>query len=158
MSNGDHPALYSAVQLPELFTLDSSCKFIALKVKQEAKNTALHAIYIEKQAESEIFPFCALITVTEWDGKTEREEFFIEAENIEQLMEKLERFDEINHFIFLQVPNSFVIDSVTLQPQAIFCTLFPELGELNEQSSETALLDLKQSSLALLKSLEDKRL
>ncbi len=158
MSNGDHLTLYSAMSLPERFILDSRSKFIALKVKHEAQNTALHAIYIEKQIESEIFPFCALITVTEWDGKTEREEFFIEAENIEQLMEKLQRFDEINNFIFLQVADSFVIDSVTQQPQVIFCSLFPELGELEKQSSQAVLLDLKNRSLALLKRLEDKRL
>ena len=156
MSKGDQIALYSAQQLPEFFKLDASSKFIALKVKQEAQNTALHAIYIEKQTESEAFPFCALITVTEWDGKTEREEFFIEAENIEQLMEKLERFDEIHHFIFLKVTNLFVIDTMTLQPQEIFCTLFPGLGAFNASASEEVALGLKTSSLALLKCLEDK--
>lgn len=155
MSNGDQLALYSALQLPKLLMFDLSCKFIALKVKQEAKNTALHAIYIENQAESAKFPFCALITVTEWEGKTEREEFFIEAENVEQLMEKLQRFDEINNFIFLQVAKSLTIDTVTLPPQDLFCKLFPELGVFNNQASETLLLDLKNSSLALLKRLEN---
>ena len=154
MSNGDQLPLYSAVHLPELFKQDSSRKFIALKVKQEAKNTALHAIYIEKQPKSDLFPFCALITVTEWDEKTEKEEFFIEAENVEQLMEKLERFDEIHNFIFLLVPSYLGIETVTMQPQQIFCTLFPELGELNEQATEEVKFGFKNSALALLNRLE----
>ena len=154
MSNGDQLPLSSALQLPELLRKDSNRKFIALKVKQEGKNTALHAIYIAKQEQSDLFPFCALITVTEWDGKTEKEEFFIEAENVEQLMEKLERFDEIHNFVFLQVPNSLGIETVTMQPQVILCTLFPELGEFNEQATQEVKLGSKNSALALLKRLE----
>lgn len=154
MSNGDPLALYSAIQLPELFSADVNCKFIALKVKQEAQNTALHAIYIEKQPQAESMPFCALITVTEWDGKSEREEFFIEAENAEQLMEKLERFDEINCFIFLKVDPSLKIDTVTMAPQAIFCTLFTSLGVFNPDAPKEELFGLKNSSLALLNRLE----
>lgn len=156
MSNGDQLALYSAVQLPKLFSLDSNSKFIAMKVKQEAQNTALHAIYIEKQEQSDMFPFGALVTVTEWQSKSEKEEFFIEAENAEQLLEKLERFDEINSFIFLQVPSSMGIETVTMEPQAIFCKLFPELGEFNKSASEDMLFELKKRSLALLKGLETK--
>jgi hypothetical protein len=154
MSNGDQLPLYSAVQLPELFSLDSNSKFIAIKVKQEVQNTALHAIYIEKQKHSEMFPFCALVTVTEWQGNSEKEEFFIEAENAEQLLEKLERFDEINSFIFLQVPSTLGIETVTMEPQAVFCTLFPELGKFNKRADTEVLFSLKNSSLALLKSLE----
>ena len=92
MSNGDQLPLYSALQLPKLFMLDENSKFIALKVKQEAENTALHAIYIEKQGQADNFPFCALVTVTEWQGKSEKEEFFIEAENVEQLLEIIRAF------------------------------------------------------------------
>ncbi|MCP5077119.1 MAG: hypothetical protein GY951_03570 [Psychromonas sp.] len=154
MSNGDQLPLSSAVQLPKLFKQDSSRKFIALKVKQEAQNTALHAIYIAKQPQSDLFPFCALITVTEWDEKIEKEEFFIEAENIEQLMEKLERFDEIHDFLFLQIPSTLSIETVTMQPQAILCTLFSELGEFNEFATEEVKFGLKHSSLALLSRLE----
>jgi len=155
MSNGDQLPLYSAVQLPELLRQDSNRKFIALKVKREAQNTALHAIYIEKQQQSDLFPFCALITVTEWDEKTEKEEFFIEAENIEQLMEKLERFDEIHSFVFLLVPSSLGIETVTMQPQEIFCTLFPELGKFNVQATEEVKFGLKNSTLALLNRLDN---
>lgn len=156
MSNGDQLPLYSAAQLPELFKLDSNSKFIALKVKQEAQNTGLHAIYIEKQEQADLFPYCALVTVTEWQGKTEKEEFFIEAENAEQLLEKLERFDEIHLFIFLQVPSSLGIETVTMEPQAILCTLFPELGEFKQDAPEETLFGLKNSSLALLNRLEVK--
>ncbi|WP_022942967.1 hypothetical protein [Psychromonas hadalis] len=156
MSNSDPLVLYSAIQLPELFSADVDCKFIALKVKQEAQNTALHAIYIEKQTQADNMPFCALITVTEWEGKSEREEFFIEAENAEQLMEKLERFDEIHRFIFLKVNRSLKIDTVTMAPQAILCTLFPELGLFNPDAPEEVLFGLKNSSLALLNRLEKK--
>lgn len=155
MSNGDQLVISSAAQLPELFKGDASCKFIALKVKQEPQNTALHAIYIEKQTKSEALPFCALITVTEWEDESDREEFFIEAENTEQLMEKLQRFDEINSFIFLKVPQSLTIDTVTLAPQALFCKLFPELGLFNPAATEEVLFGLKHSSIALLKRLED---
>ncbi|PKG40739.1 hypothetical protein [Psychromonas sp. Urea-02u-13] len=154
MSNGDQLPLYSAVQLPELFARDVNSKFIALKVKQEGQNTALHAIYIAKQEESEMFPFCALVTVTEWQGKSEKEEFFIEAENAEQILEKLERFDEIHRFIFLQVPSSMSIETVTMEPQSVLCTLFPELGTFKPDAPEEVLFGLKNSSLALLRRLE----
>jgi hypothetical protein len=157
MSNGDQLPLYSAVQLPELFSIDSNSKFIALKVKQESQNTALHAIYIEKQAQVDTLPFCALVTVTEWQGKSDKEEFFIEAENADQLLEKLERFDEIHNFIFLQVPSSLGLETVTMEPQVMFCKLFPELGSLDQNASEEVLSDFKNSSLALLKRLEDQK-
>lgn len=152
MLNGDQSVLYSALQLPALFQADESCKFIALKVKLEANNTALHVIYIEKQVGD--LPFCALVTVTEWDGNSDREEFFIEAENAEQLIEKLQRFDEINNFIFVQAPNTLTIDTVNMKPQAMFCTLFPELGRYNPDASKEVLFGLKNSSLALLNRLE----
>lgn len=156
MSNSDQLPLCSAMQLPELFARDASSKFIALKVKQEGANTALHAIYIGKQDEAEALPFCALVTVTEWDGKTDREEFFIEAENSEQLMEKLERLDEIHYFTFLQVPSAFNIETVSLMPQEMFCLLFPELGAYHKEASTEVLFGLKQSSIALLNRLEKK--
>jgi hypothetical protein len=157
MSNGDQLRLYSAVQLPEQFSIDSNSKFIALKVKQETQNTALHAIYIEKQTSVDNFPFCALVTVTEWQGKSEKEEFFIEAENVEQLLEKLEQFDEVHNFIFLQVPSSLGIETVTMEAQAMFCKLFPELGTFDQTASEEVLSDFKNSSLALLKRLENQK-
>ena len=155
MSNGDQLPIYSASQLLALFTSDPSCKIIALKINQEADNTALHAIYIEPQSQGGDFPFDALVTVTEWDGKSDREEFFIEATSVELLMEKLQRFDEINNFIFVQVPNSLTIDSVSVQPQELFCLLFPELGIFDENASEADLSTLKASSLALLHRLEN---
>ena len=154
MSNGDQLPLYSATQLPALLTLEASPKFIALKVKQEGHNTALHAIYIGKQEEA--FPFFAFITVTEWDGKTDREEFFIEAENPDQLMEKLERFDEIHLFTFLQLPSSFTMEAVSMPPQELFCKLFPGLGVYRKDTADEARFGLKQSSVALLHRLESK--
>ena len=155
MSNGDQLALYTVAQLPELFKRDLKSKFIALKVKQEAQNTGLHAIYIAQQVESDVFPFCALVTVTEWQGKSAKEEFFIEAENVEQLLEKLERFDEIHLFSVLQIPSSLGIETVTMEPQAVLCTLFPGLGEFNKEASEEELLAQKDRSLALLTTLEN---
>lgn len=154
MSNGDQLALYSVLQLPSLFRLDASCKFLALKIKQEGKNTALHAVYIAKSHQDAGLEFCALVTVTEWDGKTEKEEFFIEAENVELLLEKLQRFDEINRFIFIQAPDLVTIDTLSLAPQNIFCTLFPELGVFKKNASEEVLASLKSSSLALLRRLD----
>ncbi|PKF61470.1 hypothetical protein CW745_09035 [Psychromonas sp. psych-6C06] len=157
MSNGDQLPLYTATQLPVLFSDDASCKFIALKIKSEEDNTALHAIYIEQQSQPIEFPFGALITVTEWEGKSEREEFFIEAESVELLMEKLQRFDEVNSFVFLQVPNSVTIDTVTMQPQQLFCLLFPELGGFNSDAPEEIRFGLKNSSVALLHRLESSK-
>ena len=154
MSNGDHLPLYSASQLSASLTLDSSCKFVALKIKREGQNTALHAIYIEQQAQPSDFPFVALVTVTEWDGKSEREEFFIEAESAELLMEKLQRFDEINNFVFIEAPSSSNIDMVTMQPQALCCMLFPELGTFDKAALEDALASLKSRTLIFLRELE----
>jgi len=154
MSNSDPLRLYSASQLPHLFMLDASCKFIALKIKLEAQNTALHAIYIEKQQQDNSLPFGALVTVTEWDGKVEKEEFFIEAESVDLLLQKLQRFDEINKFVLIEAPDSFTIESLSTSPQAIFCHLFSELGEFNPKASEEVLFGLKHSSLALLHRLE----
>ena len=155
MTNGDQLPIYSVSQLLTLFNRDPSCKVIALKINQEAENTALHAIYIEQQAEAGDFPFDALVTVTEWDGKSEREEFFIEAASAELLMEKLQRFDEINNFTFFKIPNALTIDSVSVQPQQLFCLLFPELGVFNKNATKAELLDLKTASLALLQRLEN---
>lgn len=157
MSNRDPLPLYSASQLPRLFTLDASCKFIALKVNLEAQNTALHAIYIEKQQHVDDLTFCALVTVTEWDGKMDKEEFFIEAESMELLLEKLQRFDETNSFIFIQVASSVTIDTLAMSPQEMLCTLFPELGSFNKDLSEEMRLALKNSSLVLLGRLEVER-
>tara|TARA_R110001583_G_scaffold7720_9_gene37953 strand:- start:40678 stop:41145 length:468 start_codon:yes stop_codon:yes gene_type:complete len=154
MLNVDQLPLYSVASLPELFLLDSQSKFLALKVKPEAQYTVLHAIYIEKQLQSDTCVYCALVTVTEWQGKSEKEEFFLEADNAEQLLEKLQRFDEIDNFIFMQIPHSLNMEIVTMQPQAILCLLFPELGKYDQSASKEALLSLKNQSLALLKRLE----
>jgi len=155
MLNGDPLALYSVSQLPNLFRLDASCKFLALKINQEGENTALHAVYIEKSQQGNELMCCALVTVTEWDEKVEREEFFIEAENVDLLLEKLQRFDEIDHFVFVQVSHLVTIDTLSLPPQKIFCILFPELGSFKEGASKDELLRLKNSSLALLSRLEN---
>lgn len=155
MSNGDQLPLYSASQLATSLTQYPSCKFVALKIKLEGQNTALHAIYIEQQAQPSDFPFVALVTVTEWDGKSEREEFFIEAESAALLMEKLQRFDEINNFVFIQAPCSSSIEMVTMQPQALCCRLFPELGKFDKTASEKALASLKSSTLIFLHELEE---
>lgn len=153
MPNGDQLPLSSASQLPRSLALDPSCKFIALKINREGANTALHAIYIERQAQLTDLPFVALVTLTEWDGKSEREEFFIEAESTNLLMQKLQRFDEINRFVFIQLPNAATIELLAMQPQQLLCALFPELGSFDNNASDEFLLSLKNSSITLLKRL-----
>lgn len=150
MSNFNQEYVYCVAQLPALFTLDASCRIIALKVKLEAENTALHVIYIENKIQDNSCDFYALVTVTEWDGKTDKEEFFIEADSLLSLLEKLQRFDEINSFIFIKAPPAITIDSLTMPPQEMLCSLFPELGAFNKTATEEVLFGLKNSSLALL--------
>ncbi|GLS90641.1 hypothetical protein GCM10007916_17080 [Psychromonas marina] len=150
MSNGDQLPLSSASQLLASLTLDSSCKFIALKINREGLNTALHAIYIETQTQPFDLPFVALVTVAEWDGKCAREEFFIEAESATLLMQKLQRFDEINRFAFMQLPHTATIDLMAMQPQALCCLLLPELGLFNKNASDEELRTLKNNAITLL--------
>jgi hypothetical protein len=154
MLNIDQLPLYPVSLLPELFSLDSECKFLALKIKLEASKTALHAVYIEKQAPIENGNYCALVTVSEWSNQSDKEEFFIEADTVERLLEKLQRFDEINNFIFMKIPNSLNIEIMSMEPQALLCMLFPELGGYDNKGSSQSLLALKHETLILLKGLD----
>lgn len=153
MENSEELDLYFSTQLPALLIEHPSFKFIGLKINHEENKTALHSIYIEKES-SEQLPFRALITVSEWDDKSDKEEFFIEALTAEQLIEKLQRFDEIGSFVFFKTPSSVTMDSVCICPQDLFCQLFPELGKFNPYVPAEELLELKARSVDLLASLE----
>jgi len=154
MRNSEELVLSFSNQLPALLIDHPTFKFMGLKIKHEGNQTALHSIYIEKEELSEELPFRALITVTEWDGKSDKEEFFLEALTAERLIEKLQRFDEIGSFVFFKTPDSVTMDSANMYPQALFCKLFPELGEFNPYAPAEQLLELKERSVDLLASLE----
>ncbi|MCG6200079.1 hypothetical protein [Psychromonas antarctica] len=156
MRNSEQLSLYFANQLPTLLIAHPTFKFIGLKIKQEDSQSALHSIYIEKENISDELPFRSLVTVAEWDGKSEEEEFFLEALTAERLMEKLQHFDAIGSFVFFKIPSSVTMDTVHMYPQAMFCKLFPELGEFNRHASAEKLLALKEQSVALLTGLEDR--
>lgn len=154
MRNSEQLSLYFAEQLPTLFIAHPSFKFIGLKIKKEDQQKALHSIYIEKENVSDELPFRALVTVAEWNGKSEEEEFFLEALTAERLIEKLHRFDDIGSFVFFKLPKSVTMDTVNMYPQPMFCKLFPELGEFDSSASPEMLLKLEEKSIALLASLE----
>lgn len=154
MKNSEQLSLYFAEQLPALLIAHPTFKFIGLRINQEDEQTALHAIYLEKEDVSDELPFRALVTVAEWNGKSEEEEFFLEALTADRLIEKLSRFDEINSFVFFKIPCSVTMDTVNMHPQRMFCKLFPELGEADAQASEEQLAVLQASSVELLTGLQ----
>ncbi len=154
MKNSDQLSLYFAEQLPTLLIAHPTFKFIGLKIIQEENQTALHSIYIEKEDVSDELPFRALITIAEWNNKSEEEEFFLEALTAERLIEKLQRFENIGSFVFFKIPRSVTMDTVNMYPQPMFCKLFPELGEFGRDASEQELQMLEEKSVTLLTGLE----
>ncbi len=156
MRNSEQLSLYFADQLPTLLIAHPTFKFIGLKINQEENQKALHSIYIEKEDVSDELPFRALVTVAEWNGKSEEEEFFLEALTAERLIEKLHHFDDIGSFVFFKIPSSVTMDTVNMYPQPMFCKLFPELGEFDSKVSADQLLKLEEKSVALLAMLEER--
>jgi len=155
MRSSEKLALYFAEQLPSLLIAHPTFKFIGLKINEEDSQTALHSIYIEKEDISDELPFRALLTVAEWDGKSDEEEFFLEALTAERLIEKLHRFDEIGSFLFFKIPKSVTMDTVHMYPQPMLCKLFPELGEYSADAEQQKL---KARSIALLSCLQERLL
>lgn len=154
MKNSEQLSLYTAGQLPALLIAHPTFKFIGLKITKEETKSVLHSIYIEKEDVSDELPFRALVTVAEWLGESEEEEFFLEALSAERLIEKLQSFDEISSFVFFKIPKSVTMDTVNMYPQPMFCKLFPELGEFEADFSDDQLAALKEKSIALLTRLE----
>lgn len=158
MRNSEQLSLYFADQLPSLLIAHPSFKFIGLKINQDDQQSVLHSIYLEKEDVSDELPFRALLTIIEWNAKNGEEEFFLEALTAERLIEKLHRFDEINAFVFFKIPSSVTMDTVNMYPQAMFCKLFPELGEFNPDATPDELSLLEERSLALLNRLQGRLL
>ena len=156
MRNSEQLSLYLAQQLPALLIAHPTFKFIGLRINQEEEQTALHSIYLEKEDVSDELPFRALVTVAEWNGKSEEEEFFLEALTAERLIEKLNSFDEIDSFLFFKIPSSVTMDTVNMYPQPMFCKLFPELGEFDAQASAEQLAQLQAASVTLLADLQSR--
>ena len=156
MRNSEQLSLYFADQLPTLLIAHPTFKFIGLKINQENKQTALHSIYIEKEDVSDELPFRALVTVAEWNAKSDEEEFFLEALTAERLIEKLHHFDEIGSFVFFKIPGAVTMDTINMYPQPMFCKLFPELGEFDSNASADELLKLEEKSVSLLTRLEER--
>lgn len=150
MRNSEQLPLYFAEQLPRLLIAHPSFKFIGLKITQEESQTALHLIYLEKEDVSDELPFRALLTVAEWNAKSDEEEFFLEALTAERLIEKLHYFDDVGSFVFFKIPRSVTMDTVNMYPQPMFCKLFPELGEFAANASPDELLKLEERSVSLL--------
>jgi hypothetical protein len=153
MKNSEQLSLYFAKQLPALLSEHPTFKFIGLKIQETSEQIALHSIYIEKDENVEEFPFRALVRVAEWDGKSEEEEFFFEALTAECLMDKLQCFDKAGSFVFFETPELVDIGTVNMSPQAMFCTLFQELGEFDENVSMQDATELKMKSIAMLNQL-----
>ena len=154
MRKSEQLSLYFAQQLPSLLIAHPTFKFIGLKIDQENQQTAVHSIYIEKEDVSDELPFRALVTVAEWNAKSDEEEFFLEALTAERLVEKLQHFDDIGSFVFFKIPRSITMDTVNMYPQPMFCKLFPELGLFNNDASQQQLRELQEKSIALLATLE----
>lgn len=153
MKNSEQLSLYFAKQLPALLSAHPMFKFIGLKIQETSEQIALHSIYIEKDKSVEEFPFRALVRVAEWDGKSEEEEFFLEALTAECLLDKLQCFDKAGSFVFFKTPESADIGTVNMPPQPMFCSLFQELGEFDENASIEQATALKEKSIALLNQL-----
>ena len=149
-------SLYLSEQLPTLLIAHPTFKFIGLKLKQESDKTVLHSIYIEKEDVSDELPFRALVTVAQWNGEGEEEEFFLEALTAERLVAKLQSFDEISSFVFFKIPSSVSMDVVQMYPQPMFCKLFPELGEFDGYASAEQNKALEVKSTQLLNTLEER--
>lgn len=149
-------SLYLSEQLPTLLIAHPTFKFIGLKLKQESDKTVLHSIYIEKEDVSDELPFRALVTVAQWNGEGEEEEFFLEALTAERLVAKLQSFDEISSFVFFKIPSSVSMDVVQMYPQPMFCKLFPELGEFDGYASAEQNKALEVTSTQLLTTLEER--
>jgi hypothetical protein len=156
MKSSAQLSLYFAEQLPTLLIAHPKFKFIGLKVAQEEAQTVLHTIYIEREDVSDELPFRALITVAEWHGKSEEEEFFLEALTAERLLEKLQHFADVEDFVFFKVPRSVTMDTANMYPQLMFCKLFPELGVFDDKASAEQLRDLEQRSISLLTGLTER--
>ena len=154
MRKSEQLSLYFAQQLPSLLIAHPTFKFIGLKIAQEEQQSVLHSIYIEKEDVSDELPFRALVTVAEWNAKSDEEEFFLEALTAERLVEKLHHFDDIGSFVFFKIPRSITMDTVNMYPQPMFCKLFPELGIFDNEASQQKLLQLQEKSIALLATLE----
>lgn len=153
MRNSEQLSLYFAEQLPTLLIAHPTFKFIGLKINKEDSQIVLHSIYIEKDDVSDELPFRALVTVAEWNGNSEEEEFFLEALTAERLMEKLQNFDKVRSFVFFKIPQSVTMDTVNMYPQQMFCKLFPELGEFDANASTDDLSNLEEKSVMLLNQL-----
>ena len=149
-------SLYLSAQLPTLLIAHPTFKFIGLKLEQETDRNVLHSIYIEKEDVSDELPFRALVTVAEWNGKGEEEEFFLEALTAERLIAKLQSFDEINSFVFFKIPTSVSMDVVQMYPQPMFCKLFPELGEFDGYATADQNKILETQSVQVLNDLNDR--
>ncbi|MCK5818337.1 MAG: hypothetical protein KAH18_03605 [Psychromonas sp.] len=156
MKKSQDLSLYLSVQLPTLLIAHPTFKFIGLKLNQEVDKNVLHSIYLEKEDVSEEFPFRALITIAEWNGNGEEEEFFLDALTAERLIEKLQSFDEISSFVFFKIPSSITMDTIQMYPLQMFCKLFPELGAFDKYASAEQLKMLEQQSLQLLNTLADR--
>ena len=149
-------SLYLSDQLPTLLIAHPTFKFIGLKLKQEDDKKVLHSIYIEKEDVSDELPFRALVTVVEWNGNGEEEEFFLEALTADRLIAKLQSFDEICSFVFFKIPSSITMDVVQMYPQPMFCKLFPELGEFDGYASAEQKKSLELKSTELLAVLDER--
>ena len=154
MRNSDQLSLYFAQQLPTLLIAHPAFKFIGLKIVQENSQSVLHSIYIEKEDVSDEMPFRALVTVAEWDGKGDEEEYFLEALTAERLIEKLQGFEDTGSYVFFKIPTSVTMDTVNMYPQPMFCKLFPELGEFEQDATAEQLEKFKEKSVLLLTALE----
>ena len=154
MRESKNLSLYLANQLPTLLIAHPTFKFIGLRLAKTEEKLALHSIYIEKENVSEELPFRALVTVIDWDGKAEEEEFFLEALSADRLIEKLQSFDDISAFVFFKIPKSITMDTVNMYPLPMFCKLFPELGEFNRYGSPAELSALKEAAITVYEKLD----
>lgn len=150
MRNSEQLSLYFAEQLPTLLIEHPSFKFIGLKVNKESTEIAVHAIYIEKEDIPGEQPFRALITINEWNDKSVREEFFLDALTAERLIEKLQKFDAGGTFVFFKVPRSVAMNTINMCPQEMFCKLFPELGIFKANFLASECIELERKSIDLL--------
>ena len=135
-------------QLAQRFKLNPNSRCVGLFFDQKCET--LNAVYLAKESEGGVMPWCGMITKGPWDLSDDGEEFFLEALSFENLLDRLERFIEPEHFIFFEVPASIGMDVVSKYPAQMFSTLFTELSDLDPKSAKAASLSLLKKMASTL--------
>lgn len=138
------PVSFKFSELKQRLMLSPSSHWLGLDY--HSASDILSAVFIAKEENSELMPWNAMITKGPWDSSDEGEEYSLEALSVDNLLERLPKFMQVEDFVFFEVPSSIEMDVVCKYPNDMFLSLFAHLPEEGEQ--------LKQSALKALNSLK----